>query len=345
MSNLRLKRHFSIVGHSPDLVELRYGVWNPKSISLSDESESGQLFRVLRRLDGAFSPAEIAAAEKVAKSDVEALLDHLVEMNVIETEGTSLLDHYVDENVPLLRSREAAANSRPIRLLGDPALTAEIQRILASSLNGRAEVVVEDRSGEPWLTLTSNDTAWLHDGVAFERELMKFDAWRDHLVVYAAQAIDPLRFRTLNRVSLALDVAWIHAAIDGPFLFVGPTFIPNRTACYECLETRVLMNLRERDSYVKYKAALAASNVAMADFAIEPALRALLASQTALEVLNFVLTSYDFTLNKILAIYLPTMEFSYNEVLRLPRCAACGALSERDDEEFYFDLTYLLEES
>ena len=35
---LRLKRHYSIVAHSPDLVELRHGVWNPESYTFRDDA-------------------------------------------------------------------------------------------------------------------------------------------------------------------------------------------------------------------------------------------------------------------------------------------------------------------
>ena len=36
---LRIKRQYSIVAHSPDVVELRHGVWNPISHTLTDESD------------------------------------------------------------------------------------------------------------------------------------------------------------------------------------------------------------------------------------------------------------------------------------------------------------------
>ena len=39
---------------------------------------------------------------------------------------------------------------------------------------------------------------------------------------------------------------------------------------------------------------------------------------------------------------LPTMEFTFNEVLRLPGCSACGGLFEREDKELHFDLRALI---
>src|SRR5213592_4884564 len=80
MSNettLRLKLHYSVVPHSSDVVELRHGTWNAISFTLSDEGGAGRLARIVNRLDGRLSAAQIAAAEAVPASDVEALVDEL----------------------------------------------------------------------------------------------------------------------------------------------------------------------------------------------------------------------------------------------------------------------------
>jgi thiazole/oxazole-forming peptide maturase SagC family component len=157
--------------------------------------------------------------------------------------------------------------------------------------------------------------------------------------------INPIQLRILNRVVLEHRVPWIHAALDGPFLFVGPTFVPHRSPCYECFETRVMMNLRENASYQRYKQTLVKGGIKNGELpSIEPALVGLLASHTALEALNFALTDRAFTVGKVLAIYLPTMEFTFNEVFRVPSCKACSPVAERDDKELYFDLRALIHE-
>jgi thiazole/oxazole-forming peptide maturase SagC family component len=156
------------------------------------------------------------------------------------------------------------------------------------------------------------------------------------------KVINPILFQTLNRVCLELCIPWIHSAVDGPFLFIGPIFVPYRSACYECFEARVIMNLRENASYQRYKQAIVEGHIKFGRLPIEPVLSGLLASHTALETLNFVQTENSFTVNKVLAIYLPTMEFTFNEVLRVPGCTACSPSSERDDKELYFDVRALI---
>ncbi len=66
-------------------------------------------------------------------------------------------------------------------------------------------------------------------------------------------------------------------------------------------------------------------------------LAGLLTSHLALETLNLVLTGSTFTVGRMLAIHLPTMEISLPDVLRVPGCPGCGSVPERDGEVLYFD--------
>jgi hypothetical protein len=132
MANLRLKPHYSVIAHSPDVVELRHGVWNATSFTLTDESGRGDLYRLICRLDGSARPSAIAKEEGVPRSDVEALVDHLVSLDVVEEGPSSGVDYYLDELLP----RPAATNgdmpagphAARARVLGDPELVAELVR-------------------------------------------------------------------------------------------------------------------------------------------------------------------------------------------------------------------------
>ena len=332
---LRLKRHYSIVAHSPDDVELRYGVWNPVSFTLTDEAKSGSLFRLVSRLDGSASPAQLAKDENVPREDVETLIDHMLGLGVLESTSSSSLDHYLDDILPW-RVDGGSPSDRPIVLLGDRELAVEIQRYLQASLPGTPITPVE--ADDPaWVALNDGDTSWLSDGLNLQEKLLVFEGWRDTFLVFATKVINPVQLRMVNRICLELRIPWIHAAIDGPFLFVGPIFIPHRSACYECLEIRVMMNLRESGSYQRYKRAIIERQVEEGQIPVEPAINGVLSSHTVLETLNFALTGSSFTVSKVLAIYLPTMEFTYNEVLRAPSCTSCSPSPERDDKETYFD--------
>lgn len=337
----RIKRQYSIIAHSPDIVELRSGVWNPTSFTINDESQSGRLFSVLAGLDGSLSPAELAKKVSVPQADVETMLDQLIQMSIVESGSSNSLDYYVDNLVPGLTPRYGdLPGEMPIVLMGDPDLAAGIQRYLKDSL--KTEVSVVDEKDPVWTILQENDTSWLMDGIAFQERVLPFQKWQGKFLVFATEIINPVQFQILNRASWEWRIPWLHAAIDGPFLFVGPTFVPPRSACYECFETRVLMNLRENESYLRYKRAIVEGQIRRWKLPVEPALVGLLAAHAALEALNFVLTGSSFTVGKVLALYLPTMEFTFNEVLRVPGCPACGPSPERDDRELYFSMRALM---
>jgi bacteriocin biosynthesis cyclodehydratase domain-containing protein len=339
---LRIKRQYSIVAHSPHVVELRGGVWNATSFTLTDESESGHLYRVLARLDGSMSPVEIARREQVPEEEVQALLDHLVQLDVVESSAASALDYYLDQLVPHLGQRAAADRAcSAVTIVGDAALGTEIRRQLTASLPDLD--VSEAAAGDPALAaLAAGDTGWLTSSLEFEKRIEAFEGWRERLVVVALTVINPVLLQSWNRVSLALDIPWIHAALDGPFVLVGPVVVPRRTACFECFEARVTMNLREAASYQAYKRALVEGEIRYGPLPVQPALAGLLASLTSLEALNFLLTRSGFTVGKALAIHLPTMEFTFNEVLRVPGCPACGSRAARDERQLYFDVRGLI---
>ena len=341
--NLRIKRYYSIIAHSPNVVELRHGVWNPISFTLTDEDQSGHLFKLLTRLDGSLSPSELAKVENMSQAEVEALLDHLIELGVVESGSSSSLDYYLDHIVPTLQSAESKSPPNlPVVLIGDPDLTLEIQRYLKASLPD-TDITVAHAHDPAWSVLLEHDASWLMNGIAFQQKMGIFEQWQNKFLVFASKVINPIQFHILNRICLELRIPWIHAAIDGPFLFIGPTFVPHRSACYECFETRIIMNLRENTSYQRYKQALVEGQIKYGQLPVESVLLGLLSSHTALDSLNYILTGSSFTVNKVLAIYLPTMEFTFNEVLRVPSCAACSASSERDDRELYFDIRALLQ--
>jgi hypothetical protein len=167
--HVRLKRHYSVIAHSADEVELRLGTWNPISFVLSDSAGSGALFRILSRLDGRMSPTDIAAAECVPRRDVEQLLDKLADLDLLETSSSQALDYYLDHLVPSLLPYQAARDRRPasVVLLGAGQIPQEIARILTESpLEGRFDVLADNDHLRR--RLENGTTPWLRDGLAFE---------------------------------------------------------------------------------------------------------------------------------------------------------------------------------
>lgn len=339
---IRIKRHLSVVAHSPDIVEVRSGVWNSTSFVLNDSAETGNLFRLLERLDGSLSPAALARELQIPREQVETVVDHLDQAGLLETRPSNVIDHYLGSVVSSTVGATApdAERTRSVVLLGGSAVTDRIARLL-DEMADDIEICAPDRAALE--VLEDPDTSWLFDGIAFQERMQAFEPWRDRLVVLATTAINPIQAKILNRASIEYGFSWLHSATDGPFVLVGPVFVPGRTACYECFEQRVMMNMRDSATYVSYKNALAQRRIRLGEMPVEPILQELLACHSALEIVNYATTRYAFVRGKALSIFLPTMEFTYNEVLRLPGCPSCSPLAERDDTELHFDMTALIE--
>ncbi|WP_437587669.1 TOMM precursor leader peptide-binding protein [Sorangium sp. So ce1000] len=342
----RIKRSYTVVGHGADVVELRQGAWNATSYTLNDEGKSGRLYRVLKRLDGSVSTAQIARDESIARSEVEAIVDHLMQLDVLETGPCSALDYYVDQMVPSLKSSGwARPQQRRVTIVGDTSLTTPLCDLVRRSLEERAEAKPPHVDDVLRKLIDETSEEDLYDALRFQRCVEKVGAWADAFVVLIQERVDPRRCVAFNRLAQAAKIPWMHVAMDGPFLLIGPTFTPPHSGCYECLETRALMNLREGASYVAYKDALLRRQVIHGAMPLLPALHTTVIAHTALEVANFVATGTNFTATQVLSIYMPTMAFAYHEVLKVPECAGCGSVSERDEQDLYFDLRHLLEPS
>ncbi len=338
-NHLRVKPHFSIVAHSQDHVELRSGVWNPTSYVFSDESKKGYLFSIIKGLDGQKSPAELAGQFNIPRSQVESLIDHLQQAGVLETGSDNIYDLYLNQVSPLFKYSGAENSDEAVFITGDPEFFVPLKNMLASTLKN--EIICDDKN--ELQKLESSNENWLHDGLLCQEMISQFEHYRNRFVIFIQKTPNPILTSKWNRIARELQINWIHAAIDGPFLFIGPTF-HRETPCYDCFETRIMMNLREYASYQRYKFALVEKQVTKNSFPLDPAVKNLLISHVALESMNYLLTRCNFTTGKVLSIYLPTMEIVFNEVLRHSACQTCGTHVLRDGHQLYFDIHTLLED-
>ena len=333
---IRLKPHLSVIPHGPDDVELRQGVWNAVSIHLRDDAHQGVLARIVGELDGSRTAAQIAAAVDVPRRQVEQLIDHLLERELLETAPASAIDSFLS-TVPPWGVDEQLGARRPVVVLPDGELGPLLVDSLLDVLGDDGVRLAGPDDGPALARLDEPDTGWLDDGLAAEEGLAAFAPWSGSIVVSVGTVVDPVRLRVLNRACLRHRIPWVHAAFDGPFVLVGPSFLPGESACYECLETRVFLNLREAASYQRYKAALAEARVRLGTPPLVGPLGRLMTGHLALEVGNLALTGATHTVGKMLALHVPTMEIAFAEVLRVPGCAGCGARAEADGEVLHFD--------
>lgn len=337
--NVRIKRYVTVIGHSPDVVELRFGVWNPVSHILNDEEKTGKLYQICSMLLGELSTSQIASKVGISKSKVDDIISQLTPLNVIEFYPESSIDFYLNYTIPTLQPKLDI--NKKIKIIGSQSLTTIIYDLLNQCHyfdaieilpNGEYEVLQKNSRMQPWEK----------DSLAFEGLVTQFKSWKDYYIVVAANQIDPLLMQAINRICFALNLPFFTVCIDGPFLFIGPTIIPGKTACWECLETRVTMNLRNSASYLNYKNALIEGKVNAIDFYPEKIIQHLISAHASMEILNYCLTGSSFTLNKIMSVYLPTMEIVFHEIFKVSTCKACYPPKTARNKELYFNLSTLL---
>jgi len=341
-----IKPYFSIIAHTSDSVELRAGVWNKVSYTIDDDTQSGKLHQFMTLLNGSNSLSEITKITQMSRSDAEGIIDHLQQLNVLEEQSSTAFDYYTDIYAPLFKSNQlsdTAIAEKTIFILSHDDLGTEIkQNLLSKTPLQNIEVI--GQNDLIMNVLIGHEDGWLHNALQFEEVIQQLHFLKDSFVVLAFDHVNPVLSSRFNRIATALNISWIHAAIDGPFIFIGPTFQPSLTACYECFETRVGSNLREFSSYQKYKNAIAAGQITkQSSFPLQALLRNLMISHLMMEILNLAVTNCSFTKNKVLSIYLPTMEITFNEFLKVSNCQSCGSQLHRDDHQLYFDVQALLQ--
>lgn len=336
----RIRRNYSIVVHSPDVVEFRSGVWNPVSVTLSDSSGSGKLLPIVDHLDGQRTPREVARESGASLRDVEGVIDYLSANGVIEDGPGSAIDYYLYNMATTLEdpSERGVKRLRLDRLvvLGEERL-GELAREQLAEVEGLTIEEVGPGSRE-WSALLETEHDNREDALGIVASLDRWEGWREAMLLCLLETPNPVFLRNLNRVALHVEAPLMVACIDGPFLLVGPLVVPHRSPCWECLEGRLSLNVREFSSYQGYKRALAEGKVRTGSNPFPRPIFSVLAGLATLEVLNYLYTGASFTIGKVLSQYVPAGEFSFNEFLRIPACPACSPFQESTERQPYFDL-------
>jgi len=331
----RVNIAMSLVAHGPGVVELRSGTWNARSVTLTDSNEPSRLLTVVERLDGSRTEAEVAAETGASIDEVRAVIEQLDQNGVLDHGPITARDVHLDFVRTTLARRDDRGDVmtvRPVLMLGTGPLADAIAEALADV------ATVERPSSGSWSRLNSVDFTNAGDEIDLAKLEREFAEWQGHFLVVATEVVNPVVLRNVNWIALRLDTPWSHAALDGPFALIGPTFIPRRSPCYDCFENRTSLTIREHASYVGFKRAIAGGFVRQGHPRLSRPVQGILASLLAFEVSNYLLTDAAFTVGKVLAIYLPAFEFTFNEFLRLPSCRSCVGDLERTERQLHFDL-------
>lgn len=132
----------------------------------------------------------------------------------------------------------------------------------------------------------------------------------------------------LDEFNRQADRPWMLVKPVGAFLWMGPIFRPNETACWSCLENR-LRGQREVDTFLQEQ------NKVPTPFPLSrsviPSTYNTALNMAATEVLKWVIAEHTGLENTIITLNTLTLEFEKHTLVKRPQCPVCGnreALSE-----------------
>lgn len=111
-------------------------------------------------------------------------------------------------------------------------------------------------------------------------------------------------------------VPWLRVSWTTSCAEVGPLFIPQQTACYQCFQQRLLSNRRFRDSYREYEKVIEKQGIPLKPFV--PSFLWCM-SQVTMELLRY--NTHAQLCGRLLYIEWDTSQQFLEEILRIPRCS------------------------
>lgn len=143
----------------------------------------------------------------------------------------------------------------------------------------------------------------------------------------------------INAASLAAGRAWLLAKPVGHEPWIGPLFVPGRSACYECLAQRLGRN---RPAH-KFVATRGIDTQTSAKAAI-PAVIGAASQLAAVEILKFIAGVGVGLQDRLLSLGLSTWKTVEHHLHRNPACYACGDTDDaRCDPPLEADIAHLVD--
>lgn len=144
-------------------------------------------------------------------------------------------------------------------------------------------------------------------------------------------------FEAVNRACLATGNRWLRVAISGTSAQLGPTVVPNQTACYTCFDLRLRTHQPELEGYIAYRAHLDRLGSG-ADEGKSTPLWLVVAGQAGLEVVRLLIGfSPPVTIGRFYELSASSPLTTAHDVFKVPRCPSCGrrrTFSEAWDQDF-----------
>ena len=338
----KIKEYYDIVPEAED----RYQVRSSEVVSvLKGATVKDVLVHLFPLLDGRHSIEEIVnKLSDVASQEVlHGVLEKLIKLRIVEDaserddSGLSpqeveryrrqlmFLDISLDEGTDLQYQRNIKESR--LSIVGEGDLAVSIARQAVRVGIGRVTGInLKDgrRIGEE-----NPDVSFNQAGIDLldERSIsLAIEQEKPSLIVVAADRAEPSLLKWMNELTQRLRISLLYCEISGTEGVIGPFVLPGQTACLMCQHLRVTRNLdfyQEYRSWEKWVTTDGARSRAQTG-SLSP-FTEMVAGMASLEVFKHVSSFHEpETYGKFLTVNALSYEITSHEVLRVPRCPACG---------------------
>lgn len=156
------------------------------------------------------------------------------------------------------------------------------------------------------------------------KKILVVDSHKDADLILGVDFFENINlFRELNELSCNLEIPFFRCVLDFETLSIGPMFLSNETACYECFLSRVFSNLDNPIAY-KYYNMKYGEKISQEEIGLLPGSLDIFFGLIETSIIKFFLHYLKCeVVGKELLIKLDQFEFNINPVLKLPYCESC----------------------
>lgn len=344
---LMINPHVKIIHSSDSEILIKHGSRSRFSQVIKDEGRTKLLGKILRRLQEPKSLNHLTMESVITSDelhDAENLIVYLLEQQVLIEEESYLPHIYLSMQ---FGKQAGSIASRIVGIVGSGYIGSRIARELAR-VSVKEILVLDDRQyqtsdqsyfdipqnlldvGKTYADLVKEDldlqgysnVQTITESIDNQKALNELFEKVDFVVV-GLEFFSPRVFHAVNEVANDYQKPWITAYVDGSEAFIGPIYIPGETCCYNEYEIQHEALIGLKEDYLIYKESMLEEDLHTPHLVLPP-YASLINGWTMTAILPFLTTAQSFAVGRSIRIDLERVSVDYEEILKLPRCPACG---------------------
>lgn len=349
---LRVNPHIRVIRCSDDEILVKHGSRSLYSEAIYDEQRTRLLGNVIRGFREPATVMELRERGVLTDEQVplaEELVDYLSERGVLVDPSEDLVCAYLNSIIGG-SGQTARLSDASVGLVGTGALGHMIAKELAS-FRPRSLLLADHRAvpehaialrhmatpngalrpGDSYAEAIARHLGDLFggnlravQGEAHEKATLQQVFQASNFVIVAWESFSPTLFHAVNEAAVETGVPWMLVYLDGSEAVLSPLFVPGESGCYHEFEIQSEASILLKDEYLLYKEDLRHDGAAGDALPLPPYLQVAAGFATTL-ALRYLMSNQAHTPGRAVRIDFERLGVDYVDVLKLPRCPACGS--------------------